>query len=101
MNIYKKSQLSKVSEGNILCNIALITSSGLFMTDKDFTEILGGIVRDEDGKIVGAKAVLHNFFGKMNSTQALVEVHSLMDAVGVYVSSQTVIHNVPKFSIPT
>ena len=56
------------------------------MTDKDFTEILGGISRDENGKIVGAKAVLHNFFGKMNSTQALVEVHSLMDAVGVYVS---------------
>ena len=56
------------------------------MTDKDFTEILGGVARDEDGKIVGAKAVLHNFFGKMNSTQAMVEVHSLMDAVGVYVS---------------
>ena len=64
----------------------IFTHSGLFMTDKDFTEILGGISRDGDGKIVGAKAVLHNFFGKMNSTQALVEVHSLMDAVGVYVS---------------
>ena len=66
--------------------ISFFTLSGLFMTDKDFSEILGGVERDENGNIIGAKAVLHNFFGKMNSTQAMVEIHSLMDAVGVYVS---------------
>ena len=60
------------------------------MIDKDFTEILGGIERDDNGDIIGAKAVLHNFFGKMNSTQAMVEVHSLMDAVGVYVSAANI-----------
>ena len=55
------------------------------MTEKNFSEILGGVERDEKGNVIGAKALLHHFFGKMNSTQAMVEVHSLMDAVGVYV----------------
>ncbi len=64
--------------------------SGLYNIEKNFEEILGGIQRDSYGNIIGAKAVLHNFFGKMNTTQALTDIHSITDAVGVYVDLNSV-----------
>ena len=63
-----------------------IIYSGLFLIEKNFTNIIGGIERDSKGNIIGAKAILHGQFGKMNTTRALVDVHSITDALGVYVS---------------
>ena len=61
--------------------------SGLFLVEKDFKNLLlGGVETDKNGNIVGAKAILHSFFGRMNTTQALLDVHSITDAMGVYVS---------------
>ena len=61
--------------------------SGLFLVEKDFKNLLlGGVETDENGNVVGAKAILHGFFGRMNTTQALLDVHSITDAMGVYVS---------------
>ena len=55
--------------------------------EKDFKNLLlGGVETDKNGNIVGAKAILHSFFGRMNTTQALLDVHSITDAMGVYVS---------------
>ena len=54
--------------------------------EKNFKNLIGGIKLDKHGSIIGAKAILHGFFGKMNTTQALVDVHSITDAMGVYVS---------------
>ena len=58
--------------------------------EKDFTNLIGGVQLDKNGNIVGAKAIIHGFFGKMNTTQALVDVHSITDAMGVYVSGSVV-----------
>ena len=61
--------------------------SGLFLVEKDFTNLLGGIELDEGGNIIRASSILHEFYGKMNATQALLDVHNpLNDVVGVYVS---------------
>ena len=54
--------------------------------EKDFKNLIGGVKLDNNGNIIGAKAILHGFFGKMNTTQALIDVHSITDAMGVYVS---------------
>ena len=58
--------------------------------EKDFKNLIGGVKLDKNGNIIGAKAILHGFFGKMNTTQALIDVHSITDAMGVYVSGPEV-----------
>jgi hypothetical protein len=74
-----------------LClNIDSFLFSGLYMMEKNFTEVIGGIQRDVHGNIIGAKAILHNFFGVMNTTQAMFDTHSITDAIGVYVSKMGV-----------
>ena len=42
--------------------------SEVFRQARNFTKYLGGIERDEDGKIVKAKATFIRFFGKVNNT---------------------------------
>ena len=54
--------------------------------EKPFKNLIGGVKLDKNGNIISAKAILHSFFGKMNTTQALLDVHSITDAMGVYVS---------------
>ena len=54
--------------------------------EKNFKNLIGGVELDKNGNIISAKAILHGFFGKMNTTAALLDVHSITDAMGVYVS---------------
>ena len=61
--------------------------------EKVFKNLIGGVKLDKNGNIIGAKAILHGFFGKMNTTQALIDVHSITDAMGVYVSGPEVVIN--------
>ena len=60
--------------------------SNLFLMEKNFKNLIGGVELDKNGNIISAKAILHGFFGKMNTTAALLDVHSITDAMGVYVS---------------
>jgi len=45
--------------------------SGVFLRDKDFTEFLSDIKRDEFGNITGASATIINWISTMNMTEAL------------------------------
>ena len=49
------------------------TKSGIFSVKKDFTEFLGRIQYDSEGKIQGAKALKMNLYGKMNVSEAHLE----------------------------
>ena len=69
--------------------------SGLFLVEKNFTNLLGGIELDENGNIIRASSILHEFYGKMNTTQALLDVHNpLNDVIGVYVRKCYKVHTV-------
>ena len=47
--------------------------SEFYMVERDFTSMLGGIKRDETGRIVEAKATIMRWMGRMNATAALLE----------------------------
>jgi hypothetical protein len=46
--------------------------SGIFLTEKNFSDYLSGIWYDEAGKIAGAKATIIRLFNKLNSTEAML-----------------------------
>ena len=48
--------------------------SGIFSVEKDFSALIGGIEKDHTGRIVSAKAIRFDLFGKMNVTEAHLEV---------------------------
>ena len=48
-----------------------VKTSGVFLIERNFTSLLSGITRDENGRIIGAKAAVINWLGKMNTTSAL------------------------------
>ena len=45
----------------------------LFLVKKKFINLLGGITYDPEGKIIGAKSMKMNLYGKMNVTEAHLE----------------------------
>ena len=49
----------------------LPSRSGVFLREKNFTELLSGITRDESGRIVSAKATFITWLTDMNMTEAL------------------------------
>ena len=46
--------------------------SGIFLTQKNFSDFLSGIWFDESGKIAGAKATIFWLFTKLNATDAIL-----------------------------
>lgn len=56
------------------------------LVERNFHELLGGVERDDSGKIVSAKAAFFNFIGKMNGTAAKFEGISIDNALGEYVN---------------
>ena len=62
-NLNLEQVLDKINNYNL---------SGVFLQKKNFTEYLADVSYDQDGNIVGAKATLVQWFGKMNGTEALL-----------------------------
>ena len=48
-----------------------VKTSGVFLKKRNFTSMLSGITWDENGRIIGAKAAVIHWLGKMNTTSAL------------------------------
>ena len=44
--------------------------SGVFLVERNFTELLSGVQRDSNGQIISAKATITSWFGRMNTTEA-------------------------------
>ena len=67
--------------------------SGIFSVEKDFSALIGGIEKDHAGRIVSAKAIRFDLFGKMNVTEAHLEVSRdsvLADQLAIGKSNYTV-----------
>ena len=47
--------------------------SGRFLQERDFSQYLGGIEYDVQGRIVGAKATFIRWFGESNTTAAQLQ----------------------------
>ena len=70
-----EDQIMDLTQDQILQAINQVsTKSGIFSVTKDFTELLGRIEYDSEGKIVGAQALKMNLYGKMNVTEAHLEL---------------------------
>jgi predicted RND superfamily exporter protein len=49
-----------------------VTKSGIFLQDKKFSDYLGEITYDEEGSIIGAKATVIRWFGRLNASESLL-----------------------------
>jgi hypothetical protein len=65
------SQIENLTQDSILEKVNNFNRSGVFLQTKRFTDYLGDITFDNQGKIVAARASLMQWFGKMNTTEAL------------------------------
>ena len=64
-------EIENLTQDQILDKINNYNLSGLYLQRKDFSSYIGDLKYDSDGRIVGAKATLMQWFGKMNGTEAL------------------------------
>ena len=58
--------IEKLTQEDIIEKVNTETFSKVLGFDQDFKKYLGGITRDESGRIIGAKATFIRFFGKVN-----------------------------------
>ena len=77
-----------------------VTTSGLFLIDKDFLSTFGGTkIFDQKGRLLSATSASLQLIGKMNTTLALEEGVSFDDALGELVDSQTSSYEVQLISV--
>ena len=62
--------IMQLTQDDILQKINNVSTSGLFLTETNFTDYLSGVDRDERGRIVSARATVMRWFGNMNMTAA-------------------------------
>jgi hypothetical protein len=65
-------EIENLTTESILEKINTVNKSGVFLTNKNFADYLGGITYDDQGKIIGAKASIIRWFGTLNATDALL-----------------------------
>lgn len=65
-------EIASLTQESILYKVNNVNKSGVFLTQKKFSDYLGGISYDEKGKIIAARASVIWWFGKMNATEALL-----------------------------
>ncbi len=65
-------EIESLTTESILEKINTVNKSGVFLTNKNFADYLGGITYDDRGKIIGAKASIIRWFGTLNATDALL-----------------------------
>ena len=62
--------VSELTKESILDMVNNNNKSGIFLTVTNFLPYLGGVVRDEQGRIVSARATTMRWIGKMNMTSS-------------------------------
>jgi hypothetical protein len=77
--------LANATQEDILSVINGGNFSGRFMIERNFSETLGGVQRDQRGNVVSAKALLFRFLGRMDAVAAKEQGVSINSAVGEYV----------------
>jgi len=65
-------ELEELTHEGVLEKINTVNRSGLFLTEKNFTELLSGVTYDDSGRITGAKATIMKWYNMMNATEALL-----------------------------
>ena len=60
------SAIHNLNQEDIITAINTQNFSEIFLFDKDFTAYLGGITRNSSDHIIGAKATIIQFFGKID-----------------------------------
>jgi len=83
------AKIAALTKSEILKKINDWGYSELYLAERDFSELLGGVTKDENGKITGARAVLMKWMGKMNSSLAIAEGGSNSEGTGEMVDSKT------------
>lgn len=63
--------IETLTKESILEKINNFNKSGIFMMERNFTDLLGGVQLDSGGKIRSAEATVIRWFVKMNATEAL------------------------------
>ena len=57
--------IHKLTQEDIIEGVNTKTFSEIFLFDKNFTSYLGGVDRDSEGRIIGAKATTIHFYGQI------------------------------------
>ena len=65
--------MDNLTQEDIIRNINVGNTSGIFLIEKNFHKFLGGIERNSSGHIIGAKATYINWFSEANLTAAFHE----------------------------
>ena len=65
-------EIADLTQESILSKINSFNKSGVFLVQKNFADYLGGISYDDRGRIIGARATVIRWLGKMNATEALL-----------------------------
>ncbi len=61
-----------LTKESILDKINNYNKSGIYLMERNFTSLLGGIKLNSSGKIIGAESTVIRWFIKMNATEALL-----------------------------
>ena len=69
--------METLTKESILEKINNFNKSGIYLMERNFTSLLGGVKLDSSGKIVGAESTVIRWFVKMNATEALLVSISL------------------------
>jgi len=74
---YTDAEIASLTRESILDRINNVTKSGIFLQDKNFADYLGEKTYDEEGRIIGAKATIIRWFGRLNASESLL--HPVVD----------------------
>ena len=66
------AEIASLTRESILDKVNNVNKSGVYLVNKKFTDYLGGIKYDSNGRIVEATASVILWFGKLNATEALL-----------------------------
>ena len=80
-----KDKIANATKQEILDMINTKSFSEIFLFDKDFTALLGGITKNSSNHIIGAKATILRFYGQID-LDAITEVDKKSSGYGPPVS---------------
>jgi len=69
---YTDAEIASLTQESILDKVNNVTKSGIFLQDKSFADYLGDKIYNDEGRIIGAKATVIRWFGRLNTSEALI-----------------------------
>ena len=64
--------INSLTTEDILYKINNVNTSGIFLVERNFTELLSGVRRNSTGQIVSAEATIIKWLANMNTTEAIL-----------------------------